>query len=1800
MKIYFDYGTGWEDVTRYIRDAIKVTQRAGTDDFHYAQNVCNLTMMMDSSPFVPTTSGMLYYNDSFTSDSEWVVTVSEDTNIYTRGGVRNTTVFNIQSNIKYLVRLELTANQASNISLIGKTSSGTYRIIGNSTMVKGTNIVSFMVESDVQIVELGLVWDSLIPIEITKMYVGDWKWVSNYDKLKNADEVKVKVVDEWNTTNKISVYDKSDFTSDTEWTLTIAEDVLPSTRGGVYNITAINLSANANYLVSVDIYAEKSSNIYFIGKNVSGNWEIIGNSTMVAGWQTVEMQVNNPTAFTNIGFVWDIVSVEFTRITISNIGGKTLFTGIISNKPSIPYDGMYELLQLQLEATDRVRKLEVSPDEIVLRNAKIADYTNKSQSIIHQLACNAGFTNADIADFTINTTISGFATISGSDSILSIMDTLLYENGFVLHMDENDTIKPIQWILPSGTTPVYTFTGRDIFPALEYSENEKEYNKVEVTYYNVGEKPNVLLYKHSVPEDSNGLFTGYPVISGYYYPIEANIINDETGLREEVWFEYQDTSIKALTNKAIVEKLDYDPRTAMKAFKSDYSAIICTSGHYLDYRADAGLDLLSQTFKNNKAQVLFKNNTSESKKIYYLNVYGNVLYKTAERKTTVGEDLTKKKTNAYTSKYVYDSLTAKNLAVGLYQISQNNGTYTFSSFVDVPIGSYVYLNVPRFETYGIVLEKTYDILNGIFNYKIRQWQSVNTQVSTSIISNQDINTTNFLKLSILSRWCAIYDELDVTTVLTDDISHFVQGQYCSTIQSAKNVGVAVSDMQDYIDAVNQLRDYLWNPSTGILKYSTIISDEQSTADTYFATCTSKYNNLLNAINHKVLQSVGVIANLSNDNHTVPTDANGNNGNYTDCSTTMSIYKGGIDDSANWTVSASPSAGITGSLSGRTYTVTNLTADTGYVDLTASRSGYSSITCRFTISKAKQGDVGQNATAYWVVSSAAAVSKSQAGVYTPTSLTFTGKSATGIASPVDYAGRFIIAETTDGSAWTDKYTSSANETSKTYTPSAGIQALRCRLYLAGGTSTLLDEEIIPIVVDGPTGPTGPQGPTGPTGPQGPTGPAGQPAIIANLSNDSHVVPTDANGNNGNYTGCATTMSIFIGSTDDSANWTVSETHSSGVVGSLSGKTYTVTNLTTDTGYVDLTASRTGFDSITLRFSISKVKSGISYYLIATAGAIKRSTDGIYTPSSVTFSAQSITAAGTVLNYSGRFIIAETTDGSSWSDKYTSSADESSKTYTLSAGIKALRCRLYLAGGTTTLLDEETIPIVLDGPQGPQGIQGIDGKSAVYAYLTNDSHTLPCNSDGTVKSYAGSGTQIHVFEGTTALDYDGVGTENGKWKVTATASNITVGSITDGGTYASVADHSGMSSSVDTVTISYAITGKTSGGTNISITLVQTITKAKSSAAYWIVPSAGAIKKSLAGVYTPASITFTAKSDQTGSIADYSGMFIIAESTDGSTFTDKYTSSSNESAKTYTPSAGIALLRCRLYFAGGTTTMLDEETIPVVEDGPQGPQGPDAPRYLGKYYAAHPSSYLNGDWWTVYDTDDSPIQRGVWYSAAGIATRISAVSGETGYTTDPILLAKLASCMADVAWAEKQGTYGTAANYGIAMFFESFGAVTAFIRKLFVQAIYISISAGNEVLTSLPYNYSKAPNTGLSYAPARYYAVDNGTGTILRKSFTLPCSGSVRVFCTFAQYSGETSTVYVRPYRIRNGVATAVGTEHSSGSTTPQTIYDDVEIQEGDSIEIYAKRDSFSSGNGCAVTEFYLGIDTTPGIIRYLIK
>ena len=77
----------------------------------------------------------------------------------------------------------------------------------------------------------------------------------------------------------------------------------------------------------------------------------------------------------------------------------------------------------------------------------------------------------------------------------------------------------------------------------------------------------------------------------------------------------------------------------------------------------------------------------------------------------------------------------------------------------------------------------------------------------------------------------------------------------------------------------------------------------------------------------------------------------------------------------------------------------------------------------------------------------------------------------------------------------------------------------------------------------------------------------PSIMGLLTNDSHVVPTDSAGNNGNFNGCNTTVKILVGTSDDSANWNVTAIPTN-VTGNSSGKTYTVETLSADVGICGL--------------------------------------------------------------------------------------------------------------------------------------------------------------------------------------------------------------------------------------------------------------------------------------------------------------------------------------------------------------------------------------------------------------------------------------------------------------------------------------------------------------------------------------------------------------------------------------------------------------------------------------------------------
>lgn len=246
--------------------------------------------------------------------------------------------------------------------------------------------------------------------------------------------------------------------------------------------------------------------------------------------------------------------------------------------------------------------------------------------------------------------------------------------------------------------------------------------------------------------------------------------------------------------------------------------------------------------------------------------------------------------------------------------------------------------------------------------------------------------------------------------------------------------------------------------------------------------------------------------------------------------------------------------------------------------------------------------------------------------------------------------------------------------------------------------------------------------------------GSHSVAGALTNDAHTLYANSAGTISDYAGAESTLAIYQNGSDITSTYTIAITSSDGITGAQSTdkKTYTVTGMTVDSGKVTFAATRTGYPTVTKEFSLTRVKAGATgttartYFLDTDTLVLNKNTDNEFTPSTVTFSSfyRNGTAA-TRTEYAGRFIIQESTDGSTFTTKYTSSANESTKTYTpSSASIVSVKCTLYAAGGTTSALDTQTVMVTSDGADGAVG------EAAINVVIGNESHVIPCDSTGYV--------------------------------------------------------------------------------------------------------------------------------------------------------------------------------------------------------------------------------------------------------------------------------------------------------------------------------------------------------------------------------------------------------------------------------------------------------------------------------------
>lgn len=348
-------------------------------------------------------------------------------------------------------------------------------------------------------------------------------------------------------------------------------------------------------------------------------------------------------------------------------------------------------------------------------------------------------------------------------------------------------------------------------------------------------------------------------------------------------------------------------------------------------------------------------------------------------------------------------------------------------------------------------------------------------------------------------------------------------------------------------------------------------------------------------------------------------------------------------------------------------------------------------------------------------------------------------------------------------------------------------------------------------------------------------SGADSITAFLTNNSHTVSSNSDGTlaSGALDDAGGTFKVFVGTTDRTTSCTFSEVagqETSGLTSNINSSTgvYEVTGLTVDNAVnifrasIPSNISPTG-SAVTLdqTYSISKSRTGTpgsagsnakTVRLTSTGYSVAYDGSGSSPDPSGTFT---LTATATnftdpYFKFTGDGITDETsyTDGSGASDTKSFSVPSS-----FFSTPKVLRVGVSEAADSTTEIAFDSIAIVAVKDGG-------EGADAFTAVLTNEAHTFPADNDGTVTSFNNSGTDIQVFKGATELNGIVSGTPStGQFKVTATASNISTGSISSSGNPVVVGNHSNMTA--DTATISYSINVEN------SITLIkkQTFTKSK---------------------------------------------------------------------------------------------------------------------------------------------------------------------------------------------------------------------------------------------------------------------------------------------------------------------------------------------------------------------------------------
>ena len=471
------------------------------------------------------------------------------------------------------------------------------------------------------------------------------------------------------------------------------------------------------------------------------------------------------------------------------------------------------------------------------------------------------------------------------------------------------------------------------------------------------------------------------------------------------------------------------------------------------------------------------------------------------------------------------------------------------------------------------------------------------------------------------------------------------------------------------------------------------------------------------------------AQLTNDFHAIPTAADGTGGVYTGASTTIEVYKNGVLQTSGFTFYVSDLQNVkyrgTGDTSDRTGTgVTNgaltatsgtatvniveLSADSGYVDITAKQTSDGQLfTERFSLSRNKAGVIGNDAVIYEIRSNVNAITKASPdagtdGAHTPSSINFKIYQTVGNNLPALTGGaRLYYIQ------WNSPATEpTANDTNAVLVPVTGLipavtiannsdyTSVNIKLLYknAPNNYTELDREEIGVVFKGDKGDSG-------------------TSVDIVFARGSSPPSLTATGNPPN------------------SSWSTSVSTAPGT-----GLLWSSTGYSSDGGTTWSWDTAVQVEGAT----------GGSGESVAEISAFTRTTSNL----------SSSTISGGSYNFSNKTLTVPTGGSVTWYAAIPAGTDPLWETRTTAA----------VTAPTTvdnTLSWSTPVKVAQDGYTPVKNIDYFDGASAITANLTNESHSIPVDRSGAPTSYIGAETEVSVEQAGSNI------TSSYTWTITASS-------------------------------------------------------------------------------------------------------------------------------------------------------------------------------------------------------------------------------------------------------------------------------------------------------------------------------------------------------------------------------------------------------------------------------------------------